>query len=122
MPARLALIALLAGCTSGDAPADTAPGFEARDCGAILWDETFRSIDELECGLGPDGPVLCHWTLAFGTGTYTWDYSDISESGTVTCADNELTGASSGGTPRQGTVHRTTNRVTWEGVAYGEAE
>ena len=61
-------------------------------------------------------------TLTFGDDTYDWSYSDIGESGTVTCTDNDLAGLSSGGTPRQGTFHRSTARVTWEGVSYQQTE
>jgi len=67
---------------------------------------------------GPDGPVLCRWALSFGEETYDWTYSDVAEGGTVTCADNALSGRSSGGIAREGTFHRPTARVTWEGVSY----
>ncbi|MDP2305388.1 MAG: hypothetical protein Q8P18_05130 [Pseudomonadota bacterium] len=109
---------LLVACTASSDVDSGAPEGE-RDCGSGLWGETFSSLEELECGLGPDGPELCHWTLTFGEGTYEWSYSDTGETGTVTCdAENKLTATSSGGTTHPGTFHRTTGRVTWDGVVY----
>lgn len=116
---RLALLCLpLAACTAGAVVVDSGGPSGGRDCGAGLWGETFSSLEELECGLGPDGPTLCHWTLTFGDGTYEWSYSDIGEFGTVTCDENELVATSGGGDTHRGTFHRSTGRVTWEGVTY----
>ncbi|MES2640918.1 MAG: hypothetical protein V4850_15620 [Myxococcota bacterium] len=116
---RVAILPLLlAACTSGGLVVDTGAPDGGRDCGSGLWGETFSSLEELECGLGESGPVMCHWTLTFGEGTYAWSYSDIGESGTVTCDENDLVATSSGGATHEGTFHRTTGRVTWEGVVY----
>ncbi len=121
MPLRTAALALLlAGCTGGLVQMDTAS--VDRRCGNGLWGESFASVDELECGLGPDGPVMCHWTLAFGVGTYEWSYSDVGDHGTVTCDGTTLVGTSSGGAVRHGTFQRSTGRVVWEGVPYVGAD
>ena len=122
MRLRLASFLTMVACTAGtDIPLDTGTG-PGRDCGTGLWGESFASIEELECGLGPDGPVLCHWTLTFGEATYDWSYSDVSDSGTVTCEDNDLVGTSTSGATHQGTFHRSTARVTWDGVSYAQVD
>ena len=111
----LAFLPLLA-CTGAPIPVDSGP--VGRECGEGLWGESFTAMEDRECGLGPDGPVMCRWTLTFGDETYTWSYSDIGESGTVTCVDGALSGTSAGGAPRSGAFHRTTARVNWEGLTY----
>lgn len=58
---------------------------------AALPDSTWFSIEELECGQGPKGVVLCHWTLAFDAdGGFIWLYSDVGQAGTWTCADGTI--------------------------------
>lgn len=47
---------------------------------------TFQSVEQQECGLGKDGPILCNWTLDFGAdGSFLWMYSDIGEGSNYTC-------------------------------------
>jgi hypothetical protein len=61
------------------------------DCGLVLG-RTFTSLEELECGLGPDGVELCNWTVAFDfDGTFIWMHSDVGEGGTYACADGAIT-------------------------------
>lgn len=117
----VSLVFALSGCGAGAISLDSGEDDGTPTCGAGLWGETFRSLEDQECGLGPDGPVLCRWTLSFGDETYDWSYSDVAESGTVTCVDNELVGTSSGGAARQGTFQRPTARVRWEGQSYEQA-
>lgn len=72
-------------------------------------------IDELECGLGSNGPVLCHWTLAFGVdGTFEWMYSDIGQSGSYNCDEGVMTIAD--GPMRR---HRRRGAQSWPQFAAG---
>lgn len=84
-------------------------------CGALVG-TTFLSTEELECGLGPDGPVLCHWQIAFEVdGDYLWQYSDIGQGGTYTCEGAVLTLDD----PAIGTSYDpATGILTWDGVEY----
>lgn len=56
------------------------------DCCAGLDGNTFVTPTTHECGLCPSGQTAsCDWTIAFDAGTYTWDYSDVSESDSYSC-------------------------------------
>lgn len=52
---------------------------------------SFASVEELECGLGPDGPVLCHWQVTFAEdGEWAWQYSDVGQGGSYSCVGGNL--------------------------------
>lgn len=75
----------------------------------------FLSVEELECGLGPDGPVLCNWQITFEEdGDYLWMYSDVGEGGTYTCQGGNL--FISGGSDVD--FDAATGILTWDGVEY----
>ncbi|KKS98327.1 MAG: hypothetical protein UV73_C0002G0041 [Candidatus Gottesmanbacteria bacterium GW2011_GWA2_43_14] len=68
------------------------------DCNSIS-NSSFRSINQYEVGLGPNGPAMGYWGIQFQKGTtlsdygeptFQWGHSDVSESGTYTCKDNVL--------------------------------
>ena len=83
-------------------------------CEAIVG-TTFASIEELECGLGPTGPVPCHWQIVFEEdGDYLWNYSDVGEGGTYTCAD----GVIDTGIDHDIAYDATTGILTWDAVEY----
>jgi hypothetical protein len=76
---------------------------------------TFLSVEALECGLGPEGPVLCNWQITFEEdGDYLWMYSDVGESGTYTCQGGNL--FISGGSVVD--FDTATGILTWDGVEY----
>lgn len=84
-------------------------------CSAVVG-TTFASTEELECGLGPDGPVLCNWQITFeGDGSYLWQYSDIGQGGTYSCEDGVLTPDDPG---LAATYDPATGILTWDGVEY----
>ena len=84
---------------------------------AVVPDSTWSSVEELECGLGPKGEVLCHWSLSFGAdGSFGWQYSDVGESGTWTCADGTIH-ADTGGRVIAAELSDPTH-LSWDGVAY----
>lgn len=83
-------------------------------CGQIVG-TTFLSVDELECGLGEDGPVLCNWQITFEEdGDYLWMYSDVGEGGTYSCQGGNL--FISGESDLD--FDAATGILTWDGVEY----
>jgi hypothetical protein len=80
---------------------------------------TFVSVEELECGLGPDGPVPCHWQITFEEdGDLVWTYSDVGESGTYACQGGNL--LVDGVDVMDGDIafDPATGILTWDGVEY----
>ena len=70
----------------------------ADDCDLIS-NSSFRSINQGEVGLGPNGPEMGYWGIQFQKSTtlsdyseltFDWGHSDVSESGTYTCKNNVL--------------------------------
>ena len=59
------------------------------DCNLIS-DSSFRSINQYESGLGPNGGIMGYWRIAFQGGKFQWGHSDVSESGTYICNNNVL--------------------------------
>ncbi len=99
-------------------------------CGAIEWlcveglpdavceaivGTTFASVEELECGLGPKGPVPCHWRITFeDDGEYLWQYSDVGEGGTYSCEGGEI----ATDLDHDVAYDVETGILTWDGVEY----
>lgn len=75
--------------------------------------KTYTSLEQMECGLGPMGPVPCNWTITFTAGDWEWAYSDVIETGTYTCSGNDIDGGTYGGS-----LDPTTGILTWEGAEY----
>jgi len=101
-------------------------------CDMGNWDDTghcdlarhYQSVEQHECGLGPDGPVLCSWQLSFEHwaddnegGEYEWSHSDVQESGRYECVDRDVTAKDQAGRTMQVSLDAS-GRLTWEGVAY----
>ena len=77
----------------------------------------YESVDQHECGRGPNGPLMCHWQISFADGRFNWSYSDVMESGPYTCDGNTITA----GQPNRdytGTIDPATGRLTWQGIEY----
>jgi hypothetical protein len=86
--------------------------------------KTFQSTVQLECGLGPSGPVPCTWAIVFtpknsDESSFSWHHSDVQETGTVRCVGGKLTGtpASLSGT-YAGKWDEATGKLVWESVDY----
>ncbi len=83
---------------------------------------TFASINELECGLTPDGVGRCKWQVAFEVDSaessqFTWLYSDIGEFGHVRCVSGAVE-ASTSNRSIPATFDPATLRLTWAGEIY----
>lgn len=87
------------------------------DCDFLVG-KTFGSDVEMECGLGPNGPEPCTWTITFAESTYEHNYSDIQDSGTYTCADGVIAAMGGFDMAHAGTVDAETGKLTWDDVAY----
>ena len=85
---------------------------------ATLPGSTFLSVDLLECGRGVDGGARCNWRIMFGAGgtTFTWQYSDVGETGNYSCTANAITTRSQRNVT--GSYDPFTMRLTWDGVVY----
>jgi hypothetical protein len=119
------LAALLVGCA-----ADTSPN-DPTDAGAVdgqngactaFEGRRFSSVEELECGLTPDGVARCHWSLELSAqdaqrSNFTWHHSDVGESGAVRCTGRRL---STDGIGRiyTGDYDPASRRLTWDGIPY----
>lgn len=82
---------------------------------------TFISEQELPGGNSPAGPVMSRWTITFGTGDYSWQYSDMAERGQLECEHGELRGIGPGHASRSGRYDAAARRLVWEGQLYAAA-
>jgi len=85
----------------------------------------FESVNDLECGLTPNGVGLCKWSISFATrddvsSSFAWSYSDVGESGMIECHGATINSL----TQRQinGTFDPATNKLVWEGQTYVPAQ
>lgn len=78
---------------------------------------TFVSVEQLECGLEPMGPVLCNWQIVLAEdGSYLWTYSDIGQGGDYTCESGMVTVLDD---PSLEVAYDPESDVlTWDGVDY----
>ena len=94
----------------GDGPCD-----ELDACTEVVG-QTFASVDELECGNTPQGPVYCHWTIAFDETGYQWMRSDAAISGSYSCEGTLIT-SEAGAASFMGELHAD-GSLTWDGELY----
>lgn len=90
---------------------------EGDDPCARLEQSTYASVKELECGLGPNGVELCRWSLSFTSSEFTWQHSDVGETGSFACKDGAITASPLGGTSYTGTI-TADGTLPFEGEAY----
>jgi hypothetical protein len=83
------------------------------DACEVIDGNTYVSLEEMECGLGPNGPEYCNWHISFDSGTWDWSHSDVMETGGYTCDANLIDGGSYSGELDMGT-----GILTWEGADY----
>lgn len=87
----------------------------------------FETVEEYECGLGPNGPVFWKWHVGFGGYLETvpplllwyWDHSDQSQSGTLSMDETgNITAGGSVGPDIKAKFNRETNELIWDGIRY----
>lgn len=118
---RFALPLFLVACTGGMQDPSTVEQQEGA-CIA-LEGRRFESVNDLECGLTPNGVALCKWRLTFATrddqsSAFQWSYSDAGESGMIECDGAAISSITA--SPRQvsGTFDATTQKLVWEDQMY----
>lgn len=121
---RTALATLvLAGCfQSPPAPPDDVEA--QRGACTALEGVQFESLTEQECGLTPDGVARCHWHITLDSADRTrsrveWRYSDVIESGAVTCDGPDVQWLEGPRAPGvAGRYDAASGQLTWNGVVY----
>lgn len=111
----------LAACTGGMQDPSTVEQQEGA-CIA-LEGRRFESVNELECGLTPNGVATCKWRLQFmprddESSQFQWSYSDVGEAGHIECDGGAITSINA--SPRQvsGTFDSATQKLVWEDQTY----
>jgi hypothetical protein len=125
MTARWMLAFLVAGCTANTTPPDPTDTDDVdRQDGACtaLEGRRFESVEEHECGLTPDGVALCHWHLELSAldpqrSGFTWQHSDVGESGSVRCTGRRLS-TDGIGPVYTGEYDPATQRMIWDDLPY----
>jgi hypothetical protein len=122
----LAVPLALPGCIDDLPPEEPHPNTMPAAKGActLLENVEFKSVNQGECGLTPDGVAMCTWHIRFESydgstrSRFTWAHSDVGESGLVTCDGNTLVAEGAGATPYTGTFDPNTLDLVWDGAAY----
>jgi hypothetical protein len=110
---------LLLGCAADPrVPAASSP--TASRCSA-LEGKTFASLSDGECGLGPDGVVLCTWHVKFepndaASTHFVWQHSDYGIEGDVSCEDAAIIEVATG--TARGTYDAATGQLVWDLTTY----
>ena len=93
IPIMMTTFFSLEGCKYSDSIEDgvlTEKFVSSEDC-RFLNDQTFLSVETHEVGLGSDGlEVLGRWFFNFTENEFSWQYSDIGESGAYQCDNGEM--------------------------------
>lgn len=113
----LSAATFMPGCGSGQPNVSTDSQASDPACAAVSG-RTYESIEQYECGLSPDGPVLCSWTISFTDDMFQWRYSDVGESGTYSCSEGVITAMATADRRYRGELDSSGELLTWEGVAY----
>lgn len=118
-----AIVCLTGACTGGMYDPSTVEQQEGA-CVA-LEDRRFESVNELECGLTPDGPAQCRWSLTFAikddaSTTFQWNYSDVGEAGTIECHGARITSLD-GSRPVSASFDPVSQKLIWDGQTYTPA-
>lgn len=84
----------------------------------------FESLTKQECGLTPDGTASCHWHVTLdlfdkSRSTYEWQYSDVVESGAVSCTGRQIDVVEGPrGAGSIGVYDDASGELTWNGIVY----
>jgi hypothetical protein len=125
MTVRWMLAALLVGCTTHaplNDPTDADDVDQQNGACTALEGQRFKSVEEHECGLTPDGVALCHWHLELSAldrqrSGFTWQHSDVGESGVVRCTARRLS-TDGIGPVYSGEYDSATQRLIWDDLSY----
>jgi hypothetical protein len=101
---------------SGDGDGDSGDGDGDGDACELVLDQSYSSQEELECGLGPNGVVLCNWSIGFDGSFYTWSFSDVGDSGDYSCSGLDILSVPEAQV--LGTVSPAGDVLDWQGHLY----
>jgi len=88
------------------------------DACTFISGKSLGSVSKMECGLGPNGPFLCTWVIVFSDAmTFEFNYSDLMDSGSITCDGAMFTAEGEFGT-YEGMVDFDADSVTIDGNEY----
>lgn len=82
---------------------------------------SFNSVEQLECGISPDGVSYCNWNVSFDNGEFQYRLSDYILIGTYTCDGNTVTAVDNGNNSYTGTYDPSTGQLDWDGHLYNQA-
>jgi hypothetical protein len=119
-------------CSDGSFVGRTGPNCEFVECPTIPEPESvktdgcnlvnnfsFRSIEKLDRGLGPNGIILGYWNVTFDEGSFSWGFSDVGANGFYTCENNILEATLNGlGQNVSGRYNPDTGILTWDDIEY----
>jgi hypothetical protein len=125
MTARWMLASLLVSCTTNPSlndPTNADDVDEQNGACTALEGQRLKSIEEHECGLTPDGVALCYWHLELSAldpqrSGFTWQHSDVGESGAVRCTGRRLS-TDGIGPVYAGEYDPATQRLIWDALPY----
>ncbi len=91
-----------------------------KDACQAIEEANFRSLELLEGGNTPEGPVPSYWYISFNNGTFGWGYSDVSETGYYECIGWEIKGRNWAHDDWEysGYFNKETGILIWDGVEY----
>ena len=108
-----------AGGTGGVGTATTSTTGEPDPCYALSG-QTYATVDELECGNTPAGPMFCTWTISFTAVEFQWSRADTLQTGTYSC-ENGAISAEGAGQVLEGELYED-GSLMWEGQTYVQAD
>jgi hypothetical protein len=100
----------------GDGDGDGDSGDGDGDACELVLGQSYSSQEQLECGQGPNGVVLCNWTIGFDGSFYNWSYSDVGESDDYSCSGLDILSVPEGQV--LGTVSPAGDVLDWQGNLY----
>lgn len=77
----------------------------------------FKSVNQYEVGLGPNGSVMGYWSISFGENSFAWAHSDVFEEGSYTCKNNILNVKVSSQSITS-SYDKDKKILTWDGIEY----
>ena len=83
----------------------------------------FESVNDLECGLTPNGVATCKWRLQFmsrddESSVFQWSYSDVGEAGHIECNGDLINSVTAAPHQVSGRFDATTQKLVWEDQTY----
>lgn len=92
------------------------------DACSMFTDSIFRSVEQHEVGLGPNGPAMGYWEIHFEDDAFVWFYSDFAEYGTYSCNDGILDAILENDSPLNASFNEIEAVLLWDDLEYMKVE